>query len=47
MTDLSVVIPVYNEADAVEALVEDLGRELLPIAPDRESESISTVDCRL
>jgi dolichol-phosphate mannosyltransferase len=37
MTDLSVVIPVYNEADAVEALVEDLGRDLLPIAPDLEA----------
>jgi glycosyltransferase involved in cell wall biosynthesis len=37
MTDLSVVIPVYNEADAVETLVEDLGRELLPIAADLEA----------
>ena len=36
MTDLSVVIPVFNEAEAIEALVDDLGRELLPVAPDLE-----------
>jgi glycosyltransferase involved in cell wall biosynthesis len=30
MSDLSVVIPVYNEAGAIETLVEDLERELVP-----------------
>jgi dolichol-phosphate mannosyltransferase len=29
--DLSVVVPVYNEAGTIEALVGDLGREIVPL----------------
>jgi glycosyltransferase involved in cell wall biosynthesis len=36
VTDLSVVVPVYNEAGGIEALVEDLGRELTPRAENLE-----------
>ncbi len=36
MNDLSVVVPVYNEAGAVEALIEDLGTALLPLVDELE-----------
>lgn len=36
MTNLSAVVPVYNEADTIERLVEDLERELLPFASELE-----------
>jgi glycosyltransferase involved in cell wall biosynthesis len=34
--NLSVVMPVYNEAGVIESLVEDLGRELLPLVESLE-----------
>jgi dolichol-phosphate mannosyltransferase len=34
--DLSVVMPVYNEAAVIETLVEDLERELLPLVEELE-----------
>lgn len=37
MTELSVVVPVYNEADVIETLVRDLERELVPLFGDFEA----------
>jgi glycosyltransferase involved in cell wall biosynthesis len=34
MPDLSVVIPVYNEAGAIEQLVEDIEREVVPLVAE-------------
>jgi len=36
MTDLSVVVPVYNEEGAIETLVDDLGAVLTPLFSDLE-----------
>jgi glycosyltransferase involved in cell wall biosynthesis len=36
MTDLSVVVPAYNEAGSIERLVRDLARDVVPLAPDVE-----------
>ena len=36
MTELSVVVPVYNEEGAIETLVDDLGTVLTPLFPDLE-----------
>ena len=36
MSDLSIVVPVYNEAAVIERVVEDLGREVRRLVPDAE-----------
>ena len=36
MTDLSVVVPVYNEAGSIEALIRDVARDVLPLVRDLE-----------
>jgi dolichol-phosphate mannosyltransferase len=36
MTDLSVVVPVYNEESSIKQLVLDLGRDVVPLVADVE-----------
>lgn len=33
VTDLSVVVPVYNEGGSIERLISDLGRHVVPLVP--------------